>query len=159
MIANSLNAALRLSNDNGFATAERRAIVSSKLPKRDKRKRIATLEAETLRYKTAIDNISHGVCIFDDKERLRLCNRGYAQLYRLSPEQLRPRAPLRELLELHAAAGAASKAGIDSYLAFSRSIKSDSGLGTWTAELEDGRTIRVSTARCLAEAGWLATRT
>ena len=60
MFANSTNDASRVSNDNGFATAENRSTASSKIPKRDMRARIAALEAQTLRYKIAIDAISQG---------------------------------------------------------------------------------------------------
>ena len=86
---------------------------------RDLRARIATLEAQALRYETAIDNISQGVCFFDGDERLILCNRRYAEIYRLAPEQVRPGATLREIVEHRSAAGTCSMA-VDDYLTLGR---------------------------------------
>ena len=36
------------------------------------------LQAQVLRYETAIDKIAQGVCFFDGARRLMLCNRHYA---------------------------------------------------------------------------------
>ena len=134
----------RVCNDNGSATAKNRMTASSKIRKRDLQARIAALEAQTLRYKVAIDNISQGICFFDDEERLILCNRRYAEMYRLSPGQLRPGARCGKSWSFMRPPARSRIAGIDSYLAFSRSINSGTGSRTWTAELKDGRTIQIS---------------
>ncbi len=77
----------------------RAASESHEVVERDLRARIATLEAQAQRYQTAIDNISQGICFFDGEGRLILCNRRYAEIYRLAPEQVRPGATLREIVE------------------------------------------------------------
>ncbi|MER9357546.1 PAS-domain containing protein, partial [Mesorhizobium sp. M0514] len=60
---------------------------------------IAALEGQTLRFETAIENISQGICFFDADERLILSNRRYAEIYRIAPEELRPGVTLSEIVE------------------------------------------------------------
>ena len=51
---------------------------------------IDDLEAQALRFATAIDNISQGICFFDANERLILSNRRYSEIYRIPPGNLQP---------------------------------------------------------------------
>ena len=67
--------------------------------------RVAALEAQAGRFQAALDAISQGVAFFDRGQRLILANRRYAEIYRLSPDQLPPGVTLREIAELRAAAG------------------------------------------------------
>ena len=57
-------------SDETDAAAPEPATVSTTIAERDLRARIAALEAQALRYETAIDNISQAVCFFDGEERL-----------------------------------------------------------------------------------------
>jgi diguanylate cyclase (GGDEF)-like protein/PAS domain S-box-containing protein len=133
------------------------ATVSVAVPERDLRARIAALEAQALRYETAIDNISPAVCFFDGEERLILCNRRYAQIYRLPLEQLRPGMTLGEIVQLRVAVRTCPIAGVDGYLASVRSIASRAGARTWTVDLEDGRTIHIC-HQPMPDGGWVATQ-
>ena len=47
----------------------------------------------------ALHNLSLGVTIFDDKHAILFCNRRYIEIYGLSPEQVKPGTPLRELIQ------------------------------------------------------------
>ncbi|WP_276576794.1 MHYT domain-containing protein, partial [Bradyrhizobium sp. 23] len=47
------------------------------------------LQDQTLRLDTAINHMVEGLCMFDAKKRLVVCNERYARLYRLPPELLR----------------------------------------------------------------------
>ena len=71
----------------------------------DLRARIAQLEAQALHYRTVLDAITQGVCLFDGEKRLILSNRRYAEIFRLAPEQVRPGATLREIVELRVVVG------------------------------------------------------
>jgi diguanylate cyclase (GGDEF)-like protein/PAS domain S-box-containing protein len=119
------------------------------------RARIATLEAQALRYEMAIDNISQGVCFFDRDERLILCNRRYAEIYRLVPEQVRPGVTLREIVGHRAAAGTCAMA-VGDYISLVESINSSAVSRTWVAELTDGRTIQIC-HQPMPNDGWVAT--
>lgn len=48
----------------------------------------ATAFAE--RFDTALNNMSHGLCFFDEDQRLIVCNRQYLEIYDLDPELVRP---------------------------------------------------------------------
>ena len=71
-----------LLDEGGSATSTKRTKASLRASERELRARIASLEAKTLRYETAIDNIPQGICVFDHDQRLILCNRRYAEIYR-----------------------------------------------------------------------------
>jgi diguanylate cyclase (GGDEF)-like protein len=57
------------------------------------------LETQNLRLDAALENMSQGLCMFDSEQRLVICNKLYAVLYGLEPEQVRPGTTLRQLLE------------------------------------------------------------
>ena len=155
MRTNPIREAAEASGETGLAALTKLATASFEDLERDLRARIATLEAQALRYETAIDNISQGVCFFDREERLILCNRRYAEIYRLAPEQVRPGATLREIVEHRAAAGTCAMA-VGDYLTLANSINSSAVSRTWIAELKDGRTIQVC-HQPMPDDGWVAT--
>ncbi|MGO4871130.1 MAG: EAL domain-containing protein [Roseiarcus sp.] len=131
------------------------ATASFEVVERDLLDRIATLEAQALRNQTAIDNISQGFCFFDGEERLILSNRRYAEIYRLVPEQVRPGATLREIEQLRVAAGTSAMAA-DARLALAAAIDSVAVSRTWSAEIEDGRTIEIR-HQPMPGGGWVET--
>ena len=47
------------------------------------------LRNQSTRTLVALNNMPHGLCMFDSKKRLVLCNEGYAEMYRLPPELLK----------------------------------------------------------------------
>ena len=139
---------------SSLAALARAASESHEVVERDLRAEIATLKAQAQRYRTAIDNISAGVCFFDGEERLTLCNSRYAEIWRLAPEQVRPGATLREIVEARVAAGTCAMAA-DEYLAVSASINSAGVARTWTTTLADGRTIQLF-HQAMPDGGWVA---
>ncbi|MES2197796.1 MAG: EAL domain-containing protein [Pseudomonadota bacterium] len=50
-------------------------------------------------FEYAINNLSLGLIIFDSKRQIVFCNRRYAEIYRLSSEQIVPGTPVSELAE------------------------------------------------------------
>jgi diguanylate cyclase (GGDEF)-like protein/PAS domain S-box-containing protein len=63
------------------------------------------LQAQNLRFDAAIENMPHGLCMFDRNERLIVCNERYGEIYGLSPEQTQPGVTLRSILEARVKAG------------------------------------------------------
>ena len=117
--------------------------------------RITALEARVSHFEASIDNIAQGLCLFDAEERLILCNRRYAEIYRIAPETLRPGMTLSEIVALRVEPGTCAMANGD-YLALVRTISSGAVSRTWTADLEDGRVIRIH-YQPTPEGGWVAT--
>jgi PAS domain S-box-containing protein len=128
---------------------------SSEVVERGLRARIATLEAQARRYEKAIDAVSLGICFLDAEQRVILCNRRYAEIYRLAPEQVRSGVTLREIVELRVAAGT-SAMNVDERLVFAASTNSSRVAKAWNAALEDGRTIQMR-FRPMQDGGWAMT--
>ena len=56
------------------------------------------LETTNLRFDTALENIAQGMCMFGADARITVCNRQYLEMYRLSPEVVKPGCTLVELM-------------------------------------------------------------
>jgi diguanylate cyclase (GGDEF)-like protein/PAS domain S-box-containing protein len=117
---------------------------------------VAALEAQMRRYETAIDKISQGICFFDADQRLILCNRRYAEIYHLAPEDVKPGTTLRAITERRFALGTCLMAVVDDYLRWCAEVNSGSVPKTWTADLKDGRKILII-HQPMPDGGWVAT--
>nr|WP_246800636.1 PAS-domain containing protein [Mesorhizobium amorphae] len=103
----------------------------------------------------AIENISQGICFFGVDERLILCNRRYAEIYRIEPDELRRGLTLSEIIERRVAAGTSAMPP-DAYLAMARSVNSgnaskveknsSSGLGDCSGSLTSVRNATTASA-------------
>ena len=138
-----------------LVTLAKLAAASNETLEGELRASIATLEGQALRFETAIENISQGICFFDADERLILSNRRYAEIYRIAPEELRPGITLSEIVERRVVAGTAAQEA-DTYLATARSINSGKAPRLWTAKLVDGRTIQIRN-QPMPDGSWIAT--
>jgi len=63
------------------------------------------LAAKSRLLELTLENMSQGLCMFDRNQRLVVCNRHYAEMYGLAPEQTAPGTTLRAVLEARVAAG------------------------------------------------------
>src|SRR5262245_5699265 len=59
---------------------------------------LRSMRTQQKSFTTALDNISHGLCMFDAAGRLVLYNERYLEMYKLSRSVVRPGCTLRELL-------------------------------------------------------------
>jgi diguanylate cyclase (GGDEF)-like protein/PAS domain S-box-containing protein len=142
---------------DGFALAALAKLASagSELAEHEFHQAIEDLRAQTLRYETAFNNISQGACFFDAGGRLILCNRRYAEIYRLTLEQVRPGVTLREIADCRFAVGSSTMA-TEEYLAWCAAVISNPEPSTWNSQLRDGRTIRVC-HQPMPDGGYVAT--
>jgi diguanylate cyclase (GGDEF)-like protein len=69
-------------------------IASSEIIQKRKRE----LERQNIRLDAAVNNISQGLCMFDPKQRLVICNAPYARIYNLTDELVKPGTPLDDIL-------------------------------------------------------------
>lgn len=63
------------------------------------------LRVELDRYKTAVEHMHHGLCMFDENGRITLCNGRYADILGLPREAVRPGTTGEEVIQLGIAAG------------------------------------------------------
>jgi len=61
--------------------------------------REAELRAQNLRFDAALQNMAHGLCMFDKDERLIVCNERYLEMYGHTRERIKPGTTLREILQ------------------------------------------------------------
>ncbi len=109
---------------NNLETLAKLQAASQEFLEHDQQATIAALKAQALRYETAIDRISQGVCFFDGQQRLILCNRRYAEIYRIEASRtLTPGTTLREISERRARVGTCPME-VEDYLAWSDRVNS-----------------------------------
>ena len=107
----------------------------------------------------ALNNMPHGLCMFDAKKRLVLCNDGYAEMYRLPPELRRAGATHDAIIANRIKSGL--MAGQQNDTAVAHKLKDLSALSTTKLssridDLTDGRSICV-TRKPMTGGGWVAT--
>ena len=95
-IASAAVAVLGISLVAAFAGSSRQQLIE---------KSEAEIARQHERLETALANMSQGLCMFDADQRVVVANTRYAEMYALSPEQLKPGTTLREILEARVANG------------------------------------------------------
>ena len=111
--------------------------------------------AQKLQLDTALNNILHGLVMFDASERVVLCNQRYIELSGLSADFVKPGRTLRELLHARQAQGSFS-GDIEEYR---RELLSDIKSGkskSLIAKTQDGRCHSVINVP-MEGGGWVAT--
>lgn len=112
--------------------------------------------AENLRFHTAIDNISQGLCFFDGQRRLIVCNRRYVEMYGLPESMMRPGTTLRDIVDARFAAGAFPEMRRDEYLTWRDSIAISNKSSDTEIELMNGKTFAIH-HEPMPDGGWVAT--
>ena len=115
-------------------------------------------EAERLRFHTAINNITQGLCFFDGSRRLIVCNDRYAELYKLTREQVRPGTTLEEIVDHRFATGCFPSMSQEDYLRWRERIVIADQPSNTIVELKDGRTFAIH-HQPMPDNGWVATHT
>ena len=86
-----------------------------------------TLARSNMLLETVLENMPHGVCMFDSRGELIVSNRHYGAMYGLSPEQTKPGTKLSDILAGHVAAGLSPRNAqkyVEDYLAGAASFES-----------------------------------
>jgi diguanylate cyclase (GGDEF)-like protein/PAS domain S-box-containing protein len=91
------------------------------------------------RLEEAINNLSLGIVVFDEKREVVFCNDRYREMYGLSPEQVRPGTPTRELIQHRLQLGLKVQLTPDDYIR--ERLGRDIALDTTVQEFTDGRII------------------
>jgi len=114
---------------------------------------LATERRRNLLARIALNNMTQGLCMFDHRARLVLCNMRYIEMHSLRREELRGGMPLRELLLLRQKRGTFSR-DPDEYVAACLQQVAERRTEQKTIRFEDGRTIALGT-RPLPSGGWV----
>ena len=117
------------------------------------RSREEDLQAQNVRFDTAINNMTQGLLLFDSSQQLVVCNQRYIEMYGLSAAIVKPGCSFREIIAHRKATG--SFAGEeDEYCA--RILQNIGLRNSMVVETRDGRSIQIVNEP-LADGGWVAT--
>jgi diguanylate cyclase (GGDEF)-like protein len=113
----------------------------------------SSLQRTSQQLDAALNNMAHGISMFDSQQRLVVCNKQYATMYNLRPDQVKPGTPTRDILQARVAAGAspASRNYVAGRVADMSAGKDYSVIDY----LRDGRVIAINHQR-MANGGWVA---
>jgi diguanylate cyclase (GGDEF)-like protein len=113
------------------------------------------LQAQNVRFDAALNNMMHGLVMFDAAERLVVCNAQYIEMYRLSRDVVKPGCSLRELLR-HRAERDSSCRDPDQYRAELLAKLTPRKAANFVEMTVDGREISVA-SRPMPNGGWVVT--
>jgi diguanylate cyclase (GGDEF)-like protein/PAS domain S-box-containing protein len=113
------------------------------------------INMQNLRFDAALSNMSQGLCMFDARFRVVVCNRRYREIFGLSAEVVRPGMTIQEILRHSIAVGNHPSMTVEQLFSnFVRGLRPN-GSGT-VYELRKGRTVSIS-HRPMANGGWVGT--
>jgi methyl-accepting chemotaxis protein len=122
-------------------------------------RRQVSIEETSVRFNTALENLTHGLCMFDGDKRLVVWNERYANLYRLPPELLRVGTRHQDIIghrvRFGILKGETSAGALGKKLGALDKISSEQ-VSSRIDEMADGRLLRV-TRQPMKGGGWVAT--
>lgn len=113
------------------------------------------LAEQNRRFHAALNNMPHGLGMFDGQKRLIVCNRQFAEMYRFPESLAQPGATLDQIVDYRVATGQ----GPLDLETFQRELKKHSTDGTATnykLYLQDGRIIQIN-YEPMDGGGWVTT--
>jgi signal transduction histidine kinase len=111
--------------------------------------------AQNLRLEGMLANTPHGLCMFDADKCLVLCNARYIELYKLSPEAVRPGTPLQKIVDHRNEVGT-GPVDFPNYVTHAGLEWKPEGNSIFDITLQDGRLVRINHL-ALAGGGYVAT--
>lgn len=120
------------------------------------RDRDATISAQNMRFETALNNMTQGLCFFDGDERLIVCNPRYIEMYGLDPERVQPGVSLSEMVEMRYQTGSCPNISKEEYHAWRSKVARENRPSETIHKLRDGRTFVVH-YHPMSDGAWVAT--
>ncbi|RWC77508.1 EAL domain-containing protein [Mesorhizobium sp. M00.F.Ca.ET.151.01.1.1] len=112
------------------------------------------LREQNERFSAAVENMSHGLCMFDADERMIICNRNYIDIFHLDAKVMRPGIRFIDILRHSVDLGVASQSADELY-AIRKPYIDQAKPSAYEEILSDGRIILIS-HRPLASGGWVS---
>ncbi len=106
------------------------------------------------RIDVALNNMTHGLCMFDAEQKLIVCNKTYVQMYDLPQELAQPGVVLQAIENHRASVGNNAIANPEQVAAFT-TAQAALQASAFAQELMDGRIIAIS-QRPMSGGGWVA---
>ncbi len=116
----------------------------------------ALLETSRQRFDAVLENMSQGLTLFDRDQNLLVCNRRFAEMYKLSPDQVPPGTPFADVISHRIAAGTFLNMASEKYRSRTKSLVGMAESFELINELSDGRSIFLH-SRPLPTGGWVST--
>lgn len=124
------------------------------------RLRESELKQQNNRFNAAVDNMAHGLAMFDTDEKLVICNDPYLEIYGLPKEFGKPGTSFKEILDFRATTGTITKTSSEDELtSVVHNLFEDLGqsekpvMKIW--ELDNGQHVSVSYG-LLNDGGWVS---
>lgn len=114
------------------------------------------LTGQNRRFTAALENMSQGLCMFDNELKLVVCNGHYADMYGIPQKLAIPGISLREILEHRVENGLCGVESPEDYIEEVLKAASEDKPTTQIRELSDGRIIAIS-HRPMQDGGCVAT--
>ncbi|EKF40424.1 putative bifunctional diguanylate cyclase/phosphodiesterase [Nitratireductor indicus] len=114
------------------------------------------LSTQNLLFNTALNNMSHGLCMFDAEQELIVSNRKMESIYGLKSDQVKPGVSLSGLVESMVESGACREDEAHRIADLQTKLIKQNRSDTLIQELRDGRTILIS-HQPMKGGGWVAT--
>jgi diguanylate cyclase (GGDEF)-like protein/PAS domain S-box-containing protein len=115
------------------------------------------LREQKMQLDTALNNMTQGLNLFDSAGRLVVHNERYLQMYRLSPEVVRPGCTMQDLIAYRVAAGTFFDIAPERYASDLLGSMNSRAPASTTLELTDGRLISVTSQPTSGGDGWVVT--
>ncbi|TPJ73390.1 EAL domain-containing protein [Mesorhizobium sp. B2-6-2] len=112
------------------------------------------LRAQNERFAAAVENMSHGLCMFDADERMIICNRNYIDIFSLDAKVVKPGIRFLDILQHSVDIGIASQSASELY-AIRKPYIDGAKASTYEEILSDGRIVVIS-HRPIAVGGWVS---
>jgi len=146
-------------SDGRFISVQRRpmadgGVVSTHEDVTERETLNARLAEQNVRFDAALGNMSHGLCMFDAEQRVVITNDRYAEIYGLTPDQVKPGTTLRQIVEHRIALGLYAGDNPQDYIAERQAAFN--AAATTVHRLSDGRAISISRTR-MRGGGWVTT--
>ncbi|MPZ58193.1 MAG: PAS domain-containing protein, partial [Rhizobiales bacterium] len=117
--------------------------------------RSRTVRRHNRQFADALHNMNQGLCMFDATTRIVVCNQRYLDMYKLSPDVVRPGCTLRQLIEHRRATGVFT-GDPDKYCSDILSKVAAGKTSSWLIEAGDGRVVHALNQPML-DGGWVVT--
>jgi len=114
---------------------------------------------QSMRFTAALENMTHGICMFDKDKRLVVCNERYAKMYDVPAELTVPGTPFDAILEYRFKQGLLKGGNVAAALEKQLNVLSALPPEQKTSRIDEhqnGRLVRV-TRQPLPDGGWVAT--
>jgi diguanylate cyclase (GGDEF)-like protein len=112
------------------------------------------LREQNERFSAAVENMSHGLCMFDADERMIICNGNSIRIFCLDADVIKPGIRFFDILQHSVDIGVASQSAEELY-AIRKPYIDQAKPSTYEETLADGRIINIS-HRPLASGGWVS---